>query len=102
MYAKRLSVDRREEEPMSRCENCGQSPLPPRNRRYCTSCSPLASRLRKREYRARDRQKIKDGLLPRWSYQDFKCPEDYRAYYRNCMRRRRAALRERRIEEVSQ
>ena len=73
---------------MKLCSNCLKAEIPPGNRRYCTACSPQASRIWKarerRRWSAEWRDKGRQGPPP---YLDgWPSAEARRAYYRAYMR----------------
>lgn len=86
---------------MSRCTNCHTRPIPPRNRRYCSECSPQASRI----WKARERRRwaaawrAKGCAGPPPYLDGWSSREAYRAYYRQYMRRWRRQRGSRPSEE---
>ena len=70
---------------MTACQNCGTAPIPTRHKRYCSTCSPLASKLWKREMR----RATSPVDAPSWLLAGWTSAEERRAYHREYMRRRR-------------
>jgi len=87
---------------MDVCQNCGDSPLPPRHSRYCARCSPLASKLWKRALRSRESRESKQAV-PTWLLEGWPSQDAKRRYFREYMRARRQGKRLSRIplEEAS-
>lgn len=73
---------------MSLCTHCQNAPIPRGKRRYCATCSPIASRI----WKARQRQQWASDWRSRGQvgsppYLDaWPSRDEFRAYFRNYMR----------------
>lgn len=75
------------------CQSCGSTEIPIGFRRYCRICSRRASALWKREMRRRTYADWRSGATTVMPWLDgWSSTDAYRNYFREYMRRRRAAV----------
>lgn len=81
---------------MPTCHNCKSRQIPPKNRKYCTVCSPRASAIWKAAHRAAwQAQWRAQGFSGQPPYLDgWVSAQAYREYHRRYMRRWRKSRQE--------